>query len=147
MTPRAIHRFLAAGTFGAAAAFLLGSAPAWAAGGTNAASVSSAVVRSSPTTVSGNSHPAGTETFSGARSSTPFIPSSQPIYSPPVLVVPSQATTASHSGADTFVAYRAGRSTLAFSGSFDGPIAAVGGLCVLSGLGLVRLSRRRPVSA
>jgi hypothetical protein len=85
----------------------------------------------------------GTETFSGTRSNpTPYVPSTQPIYVP----VPATTLPPSSSPSNGLPRYEAASSasSLAYTGSDIGPLAAVGGGAVLSGLGLVALSRRRP---
>lgn len=96
----------------------------------------SAVSSNSPSTT------APTVSFSGGHSaSTPYVPSAQPIYSP-IKPATSGSTSALSTSSGHPVVYRAAVSTLAFSGSDDGPLAIIGGLTVLSGLGLVALSRR-----
>ena len=84
----------------------------------------------------------GGVTYSGSHSNpTPYVPSSQPIYDP------NRTTSVQPASAPTvkvrFAPSSSATPTLAFSGSFSAPMAAVGGSAVLAGLGLVRLSRRR----
>ena len=116
------------------------SAPATTASSSTTSHATSSV--SSASFSSSGSTTTPTVSFSGGHSNpTQYVPSAQPIYSP-IKPATSSAASSFTTSSGHPVVYRAAVSVLAFSGSDDGPLAIIGGLTILSGLGLVALSRR-----
>jgi hypothetical protein len=119
------------------------STPATVASPVTSAGAATTVTKASVVSAKSSSTTTPTVSFSGGHSApTPYVPSAEPIYSPIKPATSSDSTSALSTSSGHPVVYQAAVSSLAFSGSDDGPLAIIGGLTVLSGLGLVALSRR-----